>query len=246
MSEGSIRKHAEIAKLLHVLNGKEEDFDFLQRISNEDLHRLFLHIQQAIQMEQAPVWEKLSRVVRFMPAFVNAKVAETAVGANVTANITYHVPVRDAVAIAKHLSIPFMAEVSENLIPEKSQVLINAFPMDLLRKVIDYMLKKQSHYAIAGFVDYLERWKVIELAKQIKDEKDLIRISVFVQNKSMLSGLVPGFSEDKIFRLMMAAHELGEYGELNAVYEYLEGQERERVVKVLERLVPHIAGQFNF
>jgi hypothetical protein len=233
-----LRKQAEINKLLHLLQGNEENFDFFERLSAEDLHRLFLHIQQAVQMEQAPVWERLGKVVRFMPAFINAKVAETAVGANITANITYHVAVKDAVGIAKYLSIPFLAEVSENLIPEKSQDIINGFPMDLMRKVIEYMIKKQSHYAIAGFVDYLEQWKVIELAKNIRDEKDLIRISVFVQNKHLLAELVQGFSDDKLFRTMVAAHELEEHNELMNIYNLLKGSQRARVIDIIEKRLP--------
>lgn len=233
-----LRKQAEINKLLHLLQGNEADFDFLDRLSAEDLHKLFLHIQQAVQMEQAPVWERFGKVVRFMPAFINAKVAETAVGANITANICYHVPVKDAVGIAKYLSVPFLAEVSENLIPEKSQAIINGFPLDLMRKVIEYMIMKQSHYAIAGFVDYLEQWKVIELAKNIRDEKDLIRISVFVQNKQMLAELVQGFNDDKLFRTMIAAHELEEHNELMNIYNMLKGPQRDRVVRIIENRLP--------
>jgi hypothetical protein len=203
-------QQTEINKLQHLLAEEgTASLAFLEKLSYEELHTLRQRIQSAMYMEQSSQWKRLAGVAKFMPNFANAKVAEQALGASITANMSYFIDVRDAVSIMKFLSIPFMAEVASYMIPDKCTELINKLPMDTMKKLVTYLIKHQKHFVVGSFVEVTELNRVIEIARYVDKEEDLVGITKFVQHKGSLAGVFRVFPDSKKLRLIEVCKQEG-------------------------------------
>lgn len=228
-------------KLQHFLQVENDaDFDFLEKLSAEELQRLRLQVIEVAQLEQAEIWKRLTGVSRFMPAFMNAKVAETVLGPMIAANMSYYMPERDAIAIMKHMSTPFLATVSEFMVPEKARHLINAIPMDILKKVTLQLVGNRKYLVAGGFVDVSDIPRLLELSKVISREEDLIRISMYVENKAYIARIVEGFTLDRLLKIIDTAYRLQLQDEVLRVFEHLSSPEVKRVLGVVSGMPDYI------
>lgn len=227
------QKHTELIKLQHVLNDDKNELSFLSVLSDEQLVQLRIKTAEAIQLEQSTIWSKIAKVTVFMPNIVNAKVAETILDPIITANISYHVAVKDAIGIIRYLSVPFMAKVAEHLLPERSVALLNALSMDLLKQLVMQLLKTKSHFTLAGFVEVTDKHKVLELSSYIKNDEDLLKISHFVNNKNYLANLIDGFSDARLKGLIQKSAELNLHEEIILIATCLSEKQLDRITNIL-------------
>lgn len=226
-------KHTELIKLQHVLNDDKNELSFLDELKDEQLVLLRIKISEAIQMEQSSVWSKIAKVTVFMPNIVNAKVAETILDPMITANISYHIEVKEAIGIIRYLSVPFMAKVAEHLIPERSVQLLNALSMDLLKKLVTQLLKTESYFTLAGFVEVTDKKKVLELSNYIRSDEDLLKISHYVNNKKILVYLIDAFSDSKLKSLIQKSTELNLHQEILLIAVCLSEKQIHRITSIL-------------
>jgi hypothetical protein len=205
--QASTEQQSEYNKLLHLLGEQDTSvMQFLIKLSPDELTTLRQKVQSAIYSEQSSQWKRVAGVAKFMPNFVNAKVAEQALGPVITANISYYIDVRDAVSIMRFLSTPFMAEVAGYMVPEKSKELINKLPMDLMKKLVVYLCQNNKHFVVGSFVEVTELDRVVEIALHLNKESDLIGITKYVKDKSSLAGAYRAFNEQKRYKLIEEAH----------------------------------------
>ncbi|MDB5228868.1 MAG: hypothetical protein JWN78_3061 [Bacteroidota bacterium] len=231
--EDDLHKHTELMKLQHILNDEKNEFGFLKQLEEQQLAALRIRISETMQLEQSAVWSKVAKVTTFMPNLVNAKVAETILDPMITANITYYVPIKEAIGIIRYLSVPFMAKVAEQLIPERCVELINALSMDVMKKLVAQLLKTKSHFTLAGFVDVTEKKKVLELSNYITKDEDVLRISHYVQNKDYLADLVEGFSNGRLRSLIETSVEIDLHEEIIIVASHLPEKQLKRISDIL-------------
>lgn len=231
------KKQTELQKLLHFLQVKEEEsFTFLEKLTKDELQQLRLQVIGISHLEQTDIWKRLTGVSRFMPNFMNAKVAETVLGPLIAANMSYHMPERDAIAIMRHMSISFLATVSDFMTPENARNLINQIPMDILKKVTAELVRTKKFVTAAGFVDVSDVSRLVELSKIISSEEDLIRISSFVENKSYIAKIVEGFDDTRLKRIINVAYQFDMQEEVLTVFAHLSNKEVQRVLRIINTL----------
>lgn len=231
------KKQTEIQKLLHFLQVKSEaDFGFLEKLTKDELQQLRLQVISISQMEQTDIWKRLTGVSKFMPNFMNAKVAETVLGPWISANMSYFMPERDAISIMKNMSTGFLATVAEYMTPEKAKNLINQIPMDILKKVTTELVRKKKYVTAAGFVDVSDVPRLVELSKIIYQEEDLIRISSYVENKAYIAKIVEGFDDSRLKRIISVAYQHDMQEEVLHVFSHLSDKEVRRTLKIIQQL----------
>lgn len=228
------KKHTEIQKLLHFLQIEEKsEFSFLNKLTLDELHQLRLKIIDISQFTQTDIWKRLTGVAKYFPNYMNAKISETVMGPLIAANMSYYMPEKDAIAIMKYMSTPFLATVSEYMSPENAKHLINQIPMDILKKVTIELIKKKKYLTASGFVDVSDVHRLVELSKIITKEEDLIFISSFVENKKYIAKIVEGFSEDRLSKIIKAAYLHKLQDEVLLVFEHLSNKEIQVVLRVV-------------
>jgi hypothetical protein len=230
-------KQTEIQKLLHFLQVNDEnEFSFLQKLNKEELHQLRLKLIDVSLFTQTDIWKRLTGVAKYFPNYMNAKISETVMGPLIAANMSYYMPEKDAIAIMKYMSTPFLATVSEYMTPEKATHLINQIPMDILKKVTLELMQKKKFITAAGFVDVSDVVRLIELSKVIHKEEDLIHISSFVENKKYIAKIVEGFTEERLSKIIQVAYQYQLQEEILLVFEHLNNREIQKIIKVVNNL----------
>lgn len=228
--------HTEIHKLAQLLNLEAEQLEFLNKLNTEEVGLLREKVNEAIQNEQSPVWEKLARVTRFFPNRLNAKMAQEVLGPHIAANLTYHMPVKEAVNIAKHFSQDFLGEISVHLIPERAQDILNQFPLKLMEKSMRYLLEHEHYLTLGGYVDFLSRDNVLHLARLIQDKASILRIAWFSQRKDCLAEVVVGFDDQELLEILHKADELEMWEEILTIFRFINSGHHPRLKNLVIRL----------
>ncbi|MCB9034642.1 MAG: hypothetical protein H6553_12450 [Chitinophagales bacterium] len=229
-------KSIEQQKLLRVLNATEKELAFIDKLNEAEIENLRLKTSEQIELNQSELWERFAKVAKFMPNFVNAKVAETILGAMITANLSYYIPVKDAVAVLQYLSINFLVEVTEHIIPEKCPALINAISIKILSKVTKQLIAQKKFFTAAAFVDVCDLDKIMILSNDIHREEDLIAISKFVENKKAIAKIVERFDNKRLEKIILKAYEINEQEELFIVFVELNSNAIQKVLFVIQQM----------
>lgn len=208
VSDSKINKNTELKRLEHILGKQKEELGYLDKLEAGELFDLKNSIADAILNEHADSWEKLAKVSKFMPNFINAKIAQEVLGPSLTANFTYFIPVKDAINISAHFSKKFMADVSEHLNPSRLEPLLKEFPNERIKKIISELEERNGYYTMGNFLDYMPQDKILTLSEQIKSEETLIRTASYCNKKERLAPVVLSFSDDKAKSLLRKSADL--------------------------------------
>jgi hypothetical protein len=239
------KKQTEIQKLLHFLQITDvSEFAFLDKLSKDEIHQLRLKIIDVSQFTQTDIWKRLTGVAKFFPNYMNAKISETVMGPLIAANMSYHMPVKDAISIMGYMSTQFLATVAEHMTPENARDLINQIPMAILKKVTTELVQSKKFMTAAGFVDVSDVPRLVELSKIIYKEEDLIRISTFVENKQYIAKIVEGFSDDRMDKIITIAYQHDMQQEVISVFSHLSNKEMQRVLKIVSQLPINLKQQY--
>lgn len=223
----------EIEKLAHVLKVTPEKIGFLKHLTLDDFRNLNQSISDRLLTDSSDVWAKLAGVAKFMPNFINAQVAKSLLGPNITANLTYHVDVKQAVSIAKSLNIEFLALVAENLVPARAKHIIEAFPMDVMQSLTRILTRDKKFFTMGAFVDYMDIGKVMALSKEIPDSESLLRVGLYTQNKEHVAQLVDGFSDEKVIEMVETAHKKDLWPSVIGLLAHFKENQHERLARLV-------------
>ncbi|MCB1142506.1 MAG: hypothetical protein H7A24_14080 [Leptospiraceae bacterium] len=226
-------KKSEIQKIVHLLHSSEETMEYLNSHTHEQLTDLRLKITHAILEEQSETWEPLAKVTKFMPNFLNAKVSEDILGPSITANITYHVPPKEAISIANYFSTKFFCDVLEHVIPEKVEPIIRESNADLIRKAVHELRKRKNYYLIGALIDYTPMQHIHKISMEV-DNPDMVLILEFITKRERMSELLDLYIDTKILGLIRASVDMNKMDDLLDVFSLTTGKTREKVIGLIK------------
>lgn len=233
MDHHKAHKHTELQRISHLLDLKESDLSFLEDVSLENLKFLYEKIENGIYKEQSGIWEPLAKVCRYLPNFLNAKVSEEILGPGITANITYHVPVKDAVSIASHFSIKFFCDVVEHLVPAKIEHIIDASPISQMRQAFKELMKRENYYIVGGLIDHTPLDKVVEISKDVTSDSMLLLLSNYVSRKERISAIMESYEDKKIRNILITSVNVKQTDIIADAYEFGKPSLKERLKKLI-------------
>jgi hypothetical protein len=226
------------SKLIATLKVDSEDLSFLKKLNATELELLRETIENVFEQELGQQMERVAKVVKFIPNFLTAKIAETAIGPMVTARITPYIEVKDAISIMKSLSTSFMAQTAAYIIPAKAQTLINSLPMDLMKKVVAHLVKGHHFSVIGGFVEITDDYRVLEIANFIESEADLCKITSYVENKEKVVPVIMNLPEKKVLKLIEASVDLSLEADLLDIFSKMDEKQHKKLLSYLHKLSP--------
>ena len=136
-------------------------------------------------------------MTRFIPNFLNAKVSEEVLGPHITANITYHVNVKDAISISNYYSIPFFADVMEHVIPEKVEGILAAAPSEKMIQILKELLKRKNYAQISALMDYTPVEKAAKLTLEVKDMDVVSDVGYYSTKKDRLWKILATYTDER-------------------------------------------------
>ncbi|NBU96737.1 MAG: hypothetical protein EBS19_00765 [Spirochaetia bacterium] len=235
LSQGESHKNSELQKIGSLLSTAEDEIDFLSSLPADKLSFLRMKITTAILEEQSGVWEPLARVSKFMPNFLNAKVSEDILGPKITANITYHVPVKDALSIATHFSTKFFCDVLEHIVPEKIEHIIRDSPNDLMKRVVHELRKRKNYLLIGSLIDFTPISSVHKISMEV-DDSEMIQIMDYITKRERLAELLDIYDDTKIIGLTKASIKLEKIEGLLEVFSFAKAKTKQKIERILDKL----------
>lgn len=230
----------EIEKLAFILHGKENDVRYLTKLEPNEISDLRQRISGAMQGDNSDIWKRLAAVSKFMPNFINAKVAQDILGPYITANLTYHIPVKEALHISSFFPIVYMADVSEYLIPEKAEPILREFPVERMTLLTLEMIKREKFYTLGTYVDFLPKEKIDIISNQIKSEEHILKISKYVNKKERIAFVIESYSDEKILKILKVAYDLDYCEDLLEIIRYAKEEHKTRALQLLDKSEPII------
>lgn len=216
----SEKKEYELHSLQNIFGTSLEKISYLNKLNSEDLLSLKNLILETIQNGQKDIFVTIAKVSRFMPNFLNAKVSHDILGPQITANLSYYLSAKEAIAIASHFTTSFFADVVEHLVPEKISEMIAITPFEQMRKVVNELILRKNFFIIGSLIDYTPLSSVEKIAKGIPDPSHLILITYNCQDKLRVLKLFQNFGEQRVREVIQAGLENDYYMQLKSIYEH--------------------------
>lgn len=241
-----IQHKAEIQKISHVLDISFEEVQFLSVHTEKQLTFLFHAISNSIQKDQSGVWEPLARVVKFIPNFLNAKVSEEVLGPYITANITYHVGVKDAISISNFFSDKFFADVMEHVLPEKIEHILTEAPIEKMRQVLVELLKRKNYYQLSSLMDYVPIDRAAKLTLEVKDPEILCTVAYLSSKKERLWNILSTYNDERTKNFLQISLQTDKADMIQEIYDTASPTYKIKLQTLLESLSDSLKSQIRF
>ncbi|MDX1959545.1 MAG: hypothetical protein SFU98_13285 [Leptospiraceae bacterium] len=234
MDEETLNKELELKSFYKFFNLDPIRFQFLEKLTGEELHSLKNSIVENEQEGQKEIWSTMARVSKYMPNFLNAKVTEDILGASIAANLSYHLPPQDAIGIANYFSTKFFCDVLEHLVPEKIEAMISVSPVELMKRAVAELILRKNFFLIGSLIDYTPIDSVDKVARNIPNPEDLISITVNTKDKTRVLKLFEKFEDIKIFNILKSGINGSTREELKEIYVYASPELKEKSKRILK------------
>ncbi|MCO5231073.1 MAG: hypothetical protein M9958_07955 [Chitinophagales bacterium] len=242
--EESNEKSILISKIAHITKVSPSAISFLDKLEVDEISQLNDGFQDALFSDQAEHWKRVAKVVKYFPNYMSAKVSEQVLGAYITANICYHVEMRDLIGIAKHLSTPFLGEVAENIIPSKANRIVNELPIGMVQTVTEYLMRKEQHFVVASFIEVVERKRLMQLIEAIKSDTDLLKSAEYIRNPELLKDVFLSLPTNRQTKIIQESVRLNKEGIIIRTLDHMGASQREQVLNTFIKSNPAGAAAF--
>lgn len=232
-------------KILYLLKAAEsKELDFLDRHNEQELAALYEKISGEIYKEQSDIWERIANAVKFFPEFVVAKVAEDILGPVITANVTYYLPARKSISISGFFSNEFLSTVLEHIIPVKVKDILAIYPIERMKKVTKILLKRKKYFTLSSFVEYLPIQKCLDVANSIEDKEEIIRIAIYIENKSTILEIIRVLPDESFKLLLSKAIHANLIVEVCEILKLSQESDRNRIYSLINSLDSSISQKY--
>jgi len=220
MSDDKEKKEFELHSIRNLLGISSNDLPFLVRLESEELGLLKNQILLSMQNGQKEIFVTIAKVSRYIPNFLNAKVSQDILGPQITANLSYFLTAKEAIAIAGYFPTSFFADVIEHLVPEKISEMIRLTPFEQMRKAVNELIHRKNYFVIGSVMDFTPIESVDKIARGILEPEHLIHITFNCQNKNRVLELFQNFGEKRIFEVISVGLTDAIFPEMKVIYEH--------------------------
>lgn len=245
MSTKHEEKEFELKSIANLLLLPEKDILYLDKLESSEINRLRQQIINSVEEGQKQIWIPMAKVSKFMPNFLNAKVTEDILGPSIAANLSYHLPAKDALGIAGYFSIKFFCDVLEHLVPEKITDMIKQSPYDLMRRAVNELITRKNYFLIGSLIDYTPVESVDKIARGLTNLSDLISITYNARDKTRVLQLFKQFDDAKIYGVMIAGLNSDLSQELKTIYEHADEELLEKTRRIIQAKDPNLLEKYN-
>lgn len=202
MSQLALR--AEVTKLARLLGVDDSKIDFLIAEDVATLRKLRAACTTALFSGDAKLFQRLAASTKLMPAALTAVIAKAAMGPMLCARVSGLVDAEKAVAISKHLPVPFLTAVTMELDPRSAGPMLKKMPLDIILAVSREMVARKEFVTMARFVDDLPDTAIRAVTEMLSDA-DILRVGAFVESHQRLDELIAMLSDARMRGTLRAA-----------------------------------------
>jgi uncharacterized protein YciI len=198
---------AEAFKFARLLGAAPESLRFLERQPAEETRHFRESVSDSLFNTHRHGLSRLARLSRLLPAGITARLTETLLGSRLAARVAGEVAPEAAVNLAQRLSTGFLTDVSLELDPRRAKAVVAGMPPKVVVPVALELVARREFITMGRFVDSLSKDALAAVIGAIKSDETLLRVGVFVENKSRLDAIVRLLPEARLRGTVKAARE---------------------------------------
>lgn len=200
-----LERQAELLKLARFLDVPVKRLDMLEEAPPADIRSLREAATRHFFASDAAFFRRIVSASRLLPVPLLATVAEKVLGPMLCARVAGQMDVDRGVGIAKRLETGFLAKVCLSLDPLHTRDLVRAMPVDTIREVARTLSGQEEYVTMARFVDILPVDTIRAVLDVIDDNRALLHIAFFVENKPRLDNIIELLPESRLVTLIECA-----------------------------------------
>ena len=222
----------EVTKLADELGTAEEPLAFLGEASVDDLRALRALITHARFARHERRLARLAGLTKMAPAALAAKIAEHALGAEVSARVATMIDPADAGKLTKHLSPEFLTDVSVSLDPERAEAVITSLPESLIVQVGQRLMARGEHLTLARFVSVYSVDVALKVLEGVSGD-DLLTMGMFAEDADQLDAIVAELPDAMVASVIESAEASGREEDAIAMLSFLSEPTRARFLAAI-------------
>lgn len=186
----ALRHRAESRRFARVLGVPVERLRFLRQVDATDVAALYLASRAFLRERHRPLYRRLARSSRLLPASLAAWIAEHTLGPMLCARIAEEMGVPATLQLCQHLSPGFMAEVSPHMDIDTLARLVLQLPRERLREIAHLLLDRGEHIILGELADILPDELLGRMAGTIGNADTVLEVSLFMEQPARIESLL--------------------------------------------------------
>lgn len=229
----TLQSQAELLKLARELQVDQESLAPLAAVPPDDLRALRRLVGDALYDSHRSAFERAAAATGLLPAALNARLAQTLIGPYLAARIAAATPTDRAVKMARHLDVPFLADVCLSLDPTRVAGTVRGLPDQQVVAVGMELLSRGEHVTLGKFVDLVSDDVLDQMADAITDPEALLEIAVSVEAYDQLDALMARLDDRRLGAMVQAAADSGQMAATVILITHLGEANRRRLAAVV-------------
>lgn len=206
----ALRLHAERVRLAALLEVDVDRLPTLDGLDCREIARLHDGVRAALHEAHRGLYQRLARSSRLLPASLSAWIAEHTLGAFLSAHTATEMSVPATMALCRHLSPRFMAEVTPHMELDRIADLSAALPLAQVQACTRELLARGEYMTLGRMVDRTPIPITEKLAIAFASPADLLRIALFVEDSDRLLVLLEHLPPASLAALVQTATDPGQ------------------------------------
>lgn len=224
-----LHSRIEVRKLAAVLDVDEAELGYLAMSSPGELRRLRRVTAEALQQRHEARIRVLASLSGMLPVGAAAKIAETALGAALSARVAGVMEPEAAAKLAGHLSPAFLAELAVKLDAGRVDPIVGLLPEATVLDVAHRLLAAGELITLARFVAVVDAETAVGVAQEATGA-ELLWLMLYTEDDAALSVLAERLPEEALAQMVAAASDEDERVAVAEHLGRLDPEVRERVL----------------
>lgn len=221
---------AEIRKLAMELGCATDDLAFLERFDPAQLEELRNVVHHAIDQRFRPVFQRIEKAARLLPASVTARIAMAHFPPSILGRVSTELTPDRAEKLIPQLPTDFIADCAPHMDPARAKPLVAALPMATMMPVANEVVRRGDHVAMGRLLATVPADRVDEVVGLLEGGRDLLLVGYHCEDPTIIDPVVTHLSDDQVASIGRATVEEDLVTELGYVADHLGADQRRRLL----------------
>ena len=201
----ALARRAEVVKLARLLGADAGELEPLEAVDAADLRELRERVTELLFDGHMGAFRKAVHASGLLPVGLSATIAERAFGPLLCARLAGLVGTERAVAVARHLSLDFLADVAVHMDPRRASDVIGGVPAERVVAVAERLAARGEHVVMGRFTGHLSDATLRRTFDALADA-DLLQIAFTLEEGlDRAAALMPAGRMIEVLRCAAAA-----------------------------------------
>jgi len=225
----SLDVRGEIIKLARELALEPGDLDFLEGAERDDVHRLRVAIEDALDGRNRGIYRRIEASSRLLPPAIAVRIARASFPPLIVGRVSEEIPADRSPKFLEHMPMSYMGELLVHMNPRRMVATIQAMPATQMAPMIKELEKRGEYVTMGRFLGVLADAQIPKVLAVIDDGRTLLLAGFHTEDPARLDNVVLALSDTQVAAIREAVAAHGLERELGTILDALSPELRERL-----------------